>query len=72
MTLITRMFVTDAVSMRDPARERERQRLTDRIANLKVQSYADPGCADTKQALEQAQDELRMFDRGSFDGGGDA
>jgi hypothetical protein len=58
------LFLCDAASAPDPRRERERQRrhLVDRIVNLKVQSYADPGCADTREALEQAQEELRRFD----------
>ena len=68
MTHVTHVNMFDAAPIRDPARERERQRLTDRITNLKVQSYADPGCADTRQALEDAQEALRAFDHG-HDGG---
>jgi hypothetical protein len=60
MTTVS-LFLCDAL---DPERERERRRLVDRVANLKVQSYADPGCADTREALAEAQEELRAFDAG--------
>jgi hypothetical protein len=64
VTTVSRVFLCDAL---DPQRERERQRLVDRVVNLRVQSYADPGCADTREALEAleaAQEELRRFDAG--------
>ena len=66
MTAVTAVFLCDAL---DPERERERRRLVDRVVNLRVQSYADPGCGDTREALEEAQAELRLFDAGSRSNG---
>ena len=64
MTLVTPMFVTDAAPMRDPARERERERVLDQRNRIKMQVWSDPGDAELKTELARLEDELRMLDRG--------
>lgn len=61
-----KLFLTDsfpAPALRDPAHERARKVLLDRVNRLRVAAYADPGDIDTREALADAEDELRAFDR---------
>ena len=63
MTLVTRMFVTDAAPMRDPARERERERVLDDATASRC-SVADPGDAELKRSWRGWKMSCAMFDRG--------